>query len=364
MKSVGLRNLSAVIFLSLTGCPATSVTETPASSLPLTAIGIVAAARVNGRVSLTAGNRTEALMQNLNITEGTRINTGTDSDVSLSFSNGVWVYLGHDSELVVEKFAQQPFKGTFNASIMIEEPSISQTSLRLLHGEIAAHLVRLHAERGSSFVVLTPVGPIVAAGEYPATFHFVFRPQESMPATVSFSVGSGNASFQPPAGLPMWPDEFFQSSSVDDIFRIKAARNDLPPDAHSPQPQRARPPISSDLKLGTASIGLTDYNAKWSNYGAYLQKLIDAIDARWQSLFGASRTYPRPGSRVNVTFTMDSTGRIASIGKIDGDAGDLATNWCVSAISLGSVYSYGPWPNDMIATLGTSQRLTFTFLYR
>ena len=140
-------------------------------------------------------------------------------------------------------------------------------------------------------------------------------------------------------------------------------------DPRTPQPRpqlvkNVRAAIFQENKLGTSNIGLTAYNAKWSSYGAYLQKLIDAIDARWQDLVSASKHYPQPGSRVTVTFVLNSQGRIASIRTVDGDAGELATNWCVTAISPSAEFSYGEWTSDMLAVFGDKQELTFTFLYR
>jgi hypothetical protein len=92
--------------------------------------------------------------------------------------------------------------------------------------------------------------------------------------------------------------------------------------------------------------------------------MIEAIQARWDDLIAASKHYPTQGSRVSVTFVIDSEGKISSIGSVDGDAGELATNWCVTAISPSQDFSYGVWDDAMKAVLGDKQQLTFTFLYR
>lgn len=146
-----------------------------------------------------------------------------------------------------------------------------------------------------------------------------------------------------------------------------AATVNIDPRKPQPRPQlvkNVRPAIFQENKLGTMNIGPVAIDAKWSNYGQYLQKMIEAIQARWDNLIAASRHYPQPGSRVTVTFVMNSEGRITSFGATDGDAGELATNWCVTAISPSEEFTYGPWTDDMIAVLGEKQELTFTFLYR
>jgi len=141
----------------------------------------------------------------------------------------------------------------------------------------------------------------------------------------------------------------------------------IDPKRPQPRPQlvrNSRPAVFQENKFGTQNIGLTGVDAKWSSYGQYLRKMIEAIQARWDDLIAASKHYPTQGSRVSVSFVMDSEGKIASIRTVDGDAGELATNWCVTAISPSQDFSYGIWTDDMKAVLGEKQELTFTFLYR
>jgi hypothetical protein len=125
-----------------------------------------------------------------------------------------------------------------------------------------------------------------------------------------------------------------------------------------------RPGIFEKNVLGTKNVGPIAVNAKWSEYGAYLQKLIDAVDARWQDQIRASKHYPAPGSEVIVTFVLNAAGEVTQIKKTEGTAGEQATNWSVSAISPGAGFSYGEWTPQMIAVLGDKQELTFYFLYR
>ncbi len=146
-----------------------------------------------------------------------------------------------------------------------------------------------------------------------------------------------------------------------------ATTMNIDPKRPQPRPQlvkNVRPAIFQENKIGTMNIGPVAYDAKWSNYGKYLQTMIEAIQARWDDLIAASRHYPQQGSRVSVTFVIDSEGKIATIRTVDGDAGELATNWCVTAISPSQDFSYGVWTDDMKALLGEKQELTFTFLYR
>jgi hypothetical protein len=140
-------------------------------------------------------------------------------------------------------------------------------------------------------------------------------------------------------------------------------------DPRKPMPRPAishnvRPAVFQENKLGTPNMGVTGIDAHWSAYGQYLQKLIEAIQLRWDDLIAASKHYPQQGSTVTVTFVLNSEGKIDAIRKVDATADNLATNWCVSAISPNEGFTYGPWTDDMIAMLGTTQELTFTFMYR
>ncbi|HTQ29583.1 MAG TPA: hypothetical protein VMI53_00085 [Opitutaceae bacterium] len=122
-----------------------------------------------------------------------------------------------------------------------------------------------------------------------------------------------------------------------------------------------RPAIFSDNPTGTTNIGLASWDARWSNYGQYLQQLIDTVQAEWDHIMSQSNVYPSAGTHVVVTFRLNSKGNISAIVKVDGNAGDLGQRYCVSAITDRA--PYGPWTDDMIAILGNEQELTFAFYY-
>jgi hypothetical protein len=150
---------------------------------------------------------------------------------------------------------------------------------------------------------------------------------------------------------------------------IENANSDVPqidPRHPMPRPQLAdhnvRPAIFSDNPVGTSQIGIAGWDARWSNYGEYLQRLIDDVQAEWDNILDNSNTYPPSGTHVLVTFRLNSAGNIAEIVKTDGNAGDLGTKYCVSAITDRA--PYGKWTADMVAMMGTEQELTFTFYYQ
>lgn len=126
--------------------------------------------------------------------------------------------------------------------------------------------------------------------------------------------------------------------------------------------QQVRPAIFEENKFGTQNIGNIAYDAKWSNYGAYLQRLIETVQVQWERILIESRVYPTSGTHVKVVFHLDSQGAISQINSVEGTAGNQAEKACTSAITARA--PYGAWTDDMIAVLGDSQELAFTFYYQ
>jgi hypothetical protein len=124
---------------------------------------------------------------------------------------------------------------------------------------------------------------------------------------------------------------------------------------------RARSSPLVERALGTDNIGAVAYNAKWSSYGEYLQKLIETVDVQWQRILNQSDVYPPAGTKVTVVFRLDSKGEIAEILNVTGGGGRSAQDACVSAIVARA--PYGNWSADMIGVLGESQEITFSFFY-
>ena len=123
---------------------------------------------------------------------------------------------------------------------------------------------------------------------------------------------------------------------------------------------RNTPTIKNEF--GTKNIGGVSYNAKWSSYGEYLQRLIDSVQGQWERLIMRSAFYPVSGSLVRVVFKLNDQGEISEIVGVSGGGGELAQRMCVSAITERA--PYGEWTEDMRATLGKEQELGFTFFYQ
>jgi hypothetical protein len=125
--------------------------------------------------------------------------------------------------------------------------------------------------------------------------------------------------------------------------------------------QNVRPAIFTENKLGTKNIGAIAYDAKWSSYGQYLQKMIETVQIQFDRVNIESRIAQISGTHVKVVFRMNQEGSISQIVSVDGNGGNQAQNMAITSITRRA--PYGPWTEDMIAVLGESQELTFTFYY-
>jgi hypothetical protein len=135
-------------------------------------------------------------------------------------------------------------------------------------------------------------------------------------------------------------------------------------DPQQPQPRprintRARPAVLADNQFGTENVGDISYDSRWSSYGQYLQQLIETVDIQWNRLMREGRAFPPSGSQVAVKFRLASDGSVSEIISSEGTGGKQYEQICIAGITMRA--PYGKWTDDMIAILGDSQELTFTF---
>ena len=135
-------------------------------------------------------------------------------------------------------------------------------------------------------------------------------------------------------------------------------------DPNKPQPRkqlvrRVRPAVLQDNSFGTNNVGLVAVNAKFSQYGQYLQQLVETIDSEWRRILNASPAKPPPGSQVTIKFRLLSDGSIGEIVSVESNGGNQFEQTCKSSITNRA--PYGKWTDDMLAVLGDSQELTFSF---
>jgi hypothetical protein len=163
------------------------------------------------------------------------------------------------------------------------------------------------------------------------------------------------------------PDKVEGQKNVPLIQGATANQPAIDPQRPRPRPsivkqQQVRPAIFAENKFGTSNIGPIAIDAKWSNYGAYLQRLIETVQLQWERILSDSKVYPTSGSTVEVKFILNSEGAVTRVVNVESTASDSGSRACMSAITERS--PYGKWTDDMIAVLGQEQEMTFKFFYQ
>jgi hypothetical protein len=126
-----------------------------------------------------------------------------------------------------------------------------------------------------------------------------------------------------------------------------------------PQP----PDIEAATRSISTAIGPVTIDPRWGGFGAYLGKMTASIQAEWEHVRIASKIYSKPGSAVTVKFMLNAKGVVTRVVDIDTlpNVSDAAARACVLAIVDPS--PYGPWTDEMVASLGPEQQMALSFVY-
>lgn len=112
----------------------------------------------------------------------------------------------------------------------------------------------------------------------------------------------------------------------------------------------------------TSRSGVRAENAKFSEYGNYLARLQEAVNARAHSLIlNSSTLYSEARTRVVIVFSIDRMGYVTELKVKESSAGQLAVQHCIDAIR--SRAPFGPWTQEMVDTLNEQEELTYSFLF-
>lgn len=122
-----------------------------------------------------------------------------------------------------------------------------------------------------------------------------------------------------------------------------------------------RSAVLSERTIGTSNMGITAVDARFNNYGVYLKRLLEEIEAEWYRILESMQSASFQGTHVYVRFRLNSKGEIEQLVDVQSTAVDQATHACTSAIT--NPAPYGAWTPDMIETLGTEQDLMIDFFY-
>jgi len=145
-----------------------------------------------------------------------------------------------------------------------------------------------------------------------------------------------------------------------------AAKPSPAPVAANPDRPRASVPSGTyglllRRPVGVNRAGSIAVDARFSNYGDYTQRMLEAIQSSWWSIIERSRFEGVSRGRVTVSFRLHRDGTVTDA-KIHGtEVTRVMTLACKDAVMAPAPYDI--WRADMVAMYGESDTVTINFIY-
>jgi len=151
-----------------------------------------------------------------------------------------------------------------------------------------------------------------------------------------------------PLSLPQNPQEALEASEPSPRPRPK-----LPKVAPGPVANRS---------AGVSRTGTIAVDAKFSEFGEYMERLIEIVSVRWNSLADEAAAKEN-NSKVVLRFVLTKDGLISDMETRPGTTAKvIGIYMCRTAIEEGM--PYGPWTEEMVEVFGQDEEVNFTFYYR
>jgi hypothetical protein len=137
------------------------------------------------------------------------------------------------------------------------------------------------------------------------------------------------------------------------------------PNRPSPRPRsrvvRVPPGPLKDQRVGVSKTGEVRPDSKLSEYGEYMERLIEAVKLRWDHLSRKSPVH-ESNSFVKIEFKLTKEGLVRELEVVDTTSSPMARLNCRKAVSDGQPYE--KWSKEMITVFGEEQIVKFRFIYR
>ena len=138
-----------------------------------------------------------------------------------------------------------------------------------------------------------------------------------------------------------------------------------PAAADPERPRAAAPSGTYGLLLrrpvGVSRAGSVAIDARFSNYGDYTQRMMEAIQSSWWSIIERSRFEGVTRGRVTVSFRLHRDGTVTDAKVLGTEVTRVMTLACKDAVMAPAPYDI--WRADMVAMYGESDTVTINFHY-
>ena len=138
-----------------------------------------------------------------------------------------------------------------------------------------------------------------------------------------------------------------------------------PVSANPDRPRASVPSGTSGLLLRNASgvsrAGAVAIDARFSNYGDYTQRMLEAVQSSWWSIIERSHFEGVSRGRVTVRFRLHRDGTVTDVQVLGSEVTRVMTLACKDSVMAPAPYDI--WRADMVAMYGESDTVTINFLY-
>lgn len=113
--------------------------------------------------------------------------------------------------------------------------------------------------------------------------------------------------------------------------------------------------------VGVNRAGAIAVDARFSNYGDYSQRMMEAIQSSWWALIDRARFESVSRGSVVVRFNLCRDGSVVSAEILRSDVPQVMALACKDAVMAPAPFDI--WREDMVALFGNEQTVTITFHY-
>lgn len=135
--------------------------------------------------------------------------------------------------------------------------------------------------------------------------------------------------------------------------------------ANPDRPRATLPAGTAGLLLrnnvGVSRAGAVALDARFSHYGDYTQRMLEAIQSSWWSLIERSQFEGVARGRVTVRFRLHRDGTVTDAVILGNEVTRVMSLACKDAVMAPAPYDR--WRADMVALYGESDTVTIDFIY-
>ena len=147
---------------------------------------------------------------------------------------------------------------------------------------------------------------------------------------------------------------------------VAAAEKPAAPVPRDPErPRASLPSGTTGLMLrnnvGVNRAGAVAVDARFSNYGDYAQRMMEAIQSSWWDIIERSRFESASRGRVVVRFRLHRDGTVTDAQVLLDEVPRIMSLACKDSVMAPAPFD--PWRADMVAMFGEEDTVTITFHY-